>query len=63
MAQVPDPTDRAAADQFRPAVSRRAGNRTLDSLIDYFTRHPDATAASGEAGLLVSYIHELRGSR
>lgn len=51
----PDP-----ADNFQPV--HRNGYRTdrekLSYLLDYFTRHPHATARSGEAGFLVSYIKE-----
>jgi hypothetical protein len=55
--------DEAGQDQFKAPVNHRAGYGTLDEkvrrLIDWITRHPDATLASGEGGLLLRRIQEL----
>lgn len=57
MSAVPDPTD--GADTFRPVV-RRTGGQTLEQWLEWFRRHPDATAPSGVAGMLAQEIHRLR---
>jgi hypothetical protein len=49
----------AGADQSQP-VARRTGGMTLAQWLDWFTRHPDATAPSGVAGMLVQEIYLLR---
>jgi hypothetical protein len=61
MPLISDPADKQSLDakadgQF---TNHRAGDRSVPDLIDYFTRNPFATAAGGEAGKLVRYIHDL----
>lgn len=50
-------------DQFKALTNHRAGYGTVDEktqrVIDWLTRHPDATLASGEGGLLLLRIQEL----
>lgn len=50
-------------DQFRPLTNHRAGYGSAESrtawVIDWLTRHPDATLSSGEGALLVARIREL----
>lgn len=58
MSKIPDPTDRAAADQFS---NHRAGyTKKVESLLAYLDRNPYATLASGEGKLLADEVHRLR---
>lgn len=51
-------------DQFKPLVNHRAGYGTVDErltwLLEWLTRHPDATLMSGEGALLVQHIRSLQ---
>jgi hypothetical protein len=67
VALVGDPADKqldARADgQFQPTVHRSGYGDTstkLERAIDYFTRHPHATAVGGEGGMLAAEILRLR---
>jgi len=53
------PTDCRAADQFQPNHRAGYGDR-LAFLVDWLTRHPDATLASGEGKVLLDEINRLR---
>lgn len=53
------------ADTFQPVVNRRAGymDNKLAWLRDWLTRHPDATLASGEGGLLLDALNRAEIER
>jgi hypothetical protein len=53
------PTDCRGADQFQPNHRAGYGDR-LAFLVDWLTRHPDATLASGEGKVLLDEINRLR---
>jgi hypothetical protein len=53
------PTDCRGADQFQPNHRAGYGDR-LAFLVDWLTRHPDATLASGEGKVLLDEIVRLR---
>ena len=64
---IGDPADREAAKadgMFQP--NHRAGYGTVEAktarVIDWITRHPHATLASGEGALLVARIRELEAA-
>jgi hypothetical protein len=63
--KIGDPADRVSnvegQDQFQ--TSHRAGYGTDDAktqrIIEWLTKNPHATLASGEGGLLLRYIRQL----
>jgi predicted HAD superfamily Cof-like phosphohydrolase len=58
--QISDPAESMGQDQFKG--SHRAGYSSdkLNMLIDWLTRHPATTLASGEGKILLSEIERLR---